>query len=240
MAKSVLEQQLQELEKLRKKGTVTEEEYQQRRTALVTAPTGLAQVPKSSSGAKGAFKFGMFGCLGIIGAIIAVIVVIVIIVVASAGGDDSTPASGGTSAAGGDVHVAFAANASGEVAPKGLGDKKVRVTILQTAADFAATNQFSKPAAGKKFYGVEVLVEASGKEAVTTLSFKLRDSKDLEYDPTIVVGGPGDALDFVFQLTPGGKKQGWVYFEIAKDATPKWLRADPNVFLANDIYFDVK
>ena len=234
MAKSVLAQQLEDLEKLRKKGTVTEEEYQQRRVALMTESTSLAGAVKSSSGAKGAFKIGMFGCLGIIGAVIAVIVLIVILVSASGGGGDDAPAGAG------DVRVPFATNATGEVAPKGNPDKKIRVTILQTADDIKPTNQFSKPAAGKKFYGVEVVVEASGKEATSAFGWKLRDSKDNEYDTAFVTGGPGDALDPLFQLTPGGKKQGWLYFEIAADAGPKWLRADPNPFLPNDLYFDVK
>jgi hypothetical protein len=39
-------------------------------------------------------------------------------------------------------------------------------------------------------------------------------------------------------LTPGGKKQGVVVFQIPEDAQPEWLRFDPNQFLRGDLCFD--
>jgi hypothetical protein len=243
--KTALEQQLEELEKLRVKGTVTEAEYTARRAAIMANPMlgSTFAVKEGGSGAKGIFKWGFFGCLGMIGAIIAVIVVIVVLVSVGSSGDDgpsasSTPGQVGTNK--GDVHVPFSANSAGEIAPEGNGNKKIRVTILQSADDVKSSNQFEKPATGKKFYGVEVVVQNVGSAEATTPMWKLRDSHDGEYEPTFFVGSSGTLLDTLGNLTPGGKKQGWIYFEIAADASPKWLRADPNPFLKNDLYFDVK
>ena len=146
-----------------------------------------------------------------------------------------------SASSGGDVRVALAINASGEIAPQGNDKKRLRVTILQISDDIHSTNQFSKPAAGKKWWGIEVVVQNVGSEEATSLDWNLRDSKDFEHDLAfLVIDGPGTALDPFYRLTPGGKKQGWVYFEFDADAQPKWVRADPNPFLKNDLYFDAK
>jgi hypothetical protein len=41
-------------------------------------------------------------------------------------------------------------------------------------------------------------------------------------------------------LTPDGKAEGWVAFEIPADAGVKWVRADPNFLIENDLYFDAR
>jgi hypothetical protein len=240
--KTELETQLDQLEKLRTKGTLTDEEYQARRQAIVASTSATIRVKEGGSGARGIFKWGFFGCMGMMAAIIAVIVVIAIAV--SAAGSDEKDASaakpGQVGTNKGDVHVPFAANASGEIAPDGNGNKKIKVTILQTADNIVSKNEFSNPAAGMKWWGVEVVVEDAGTAEVTSPDWKLRDTKDGEHDEAFVVDGPGPSLDPIFTLTPGGKKQGWVYFEIPADVGPKWLRADPNMFLKNDLYFDAQ
>ncbi|MBI2767242.1 MAG: DUF4352 domain-containing protein [Chloroflexi bacterium] len=240
--KTELEKQLEELDKLRAKGTLSDTEYEGARAAMVARTSATVQV-KGGAGAGGIFKWGFFGCIGMFAAIIAVIVVIAVAISAAAGGGDdgataAKPGQVGTNK--GDKHVPFAANASDEIAPDGNPNKKVRVTILQTADNIVSKNQFSKPAAGMKWYGVEVVVEDSGTAEVSSPDWKLRATNDGEYDRAFLVEGPGPDLDVIFTLTPGGKKQGWIYFEIPVDAGPKWLRADPNPFLKNDLYFDAK
>lgn len=239
MAKSTLEKQLEELEKLRQRGVLTDEEYAQRRAAVMSQPE--MQVVQGGSGIG---KFFKWGCLSILG-IFAMIFVLGIIAAAGSGDDDepnpnadraNTPGAVGTNP--GDVHAPLAANSTGEVA---LGDDddddRIRVTILQISDNVQSSNQFAQPAAGKKWWGVEVVVENVGTTEVTSPTWKLRDSQDGEHDTAFVVGA-GEPLDVLFNLTPGGKTQGWVYFEIPADASPKWLRADPNIFLRNDLYFD--
>ncbi|HEX6029977.1 MAG TPA: DUF4352 domain-containing protein [Tepidiformaceae bacterium] len=231
MAKSDLEKKLGELAGLKSRGVITEEEYESRRAALLS-DTSAGEEGQRRGG--GIFKWGMMGCLGIFAAIgLFVIVVIALLAAAVGGSADKVKDSGG------DVHVALAQGAVGEIAPESNGSKKTRVTILQIADGAQSNNQFSQPADGKKYWAVEVEVENVGTREVTSLDWKLRDSADTESDETFV-SGVGESLPPFYNLTPGGKQRGWVVFEIAADASPKWLRADPNIFLAHDLYFDAQ
>ncbi|MCZ2108540.1 MAG: DUF4352 domain-containing protein, partial [Dehalococcoidia bacterium] len=232
--KSDTERRLEEASNLHARGVISDEEYATRRAAIIAADNPAVSV---KSGGRGVFKGGFFGCLGVIAAIVAVVVVLMIIVAIGTGSDDdskgASPGQAGTNK--GDVHVVFAANASGVIAPEGNGNKRSKVTILQSEDAVKSTNEFVQPPAGKKWWGVRVEVENVGTAEVSSLEWKLRDSKDAEHDQALVVTA-GDRLDVLYTLTPGGKKQGWIYFEIDADATPKWLRADPNPFLKNVLY----
>lgn len=224
MAKpSNIERQLKELDKLQKKGILTEDEYASRRVAIMA---DTSEPDRAKRG--GAFRWGFMGCLGIMGAIVAVVAVIVVIAAISSGGDSSGVA---------DVHVTLAGGSSGAIAAEGNGGKKSKVTILDVKDPATSTNQFEQPAAGKKYVAVNVEVENVGTHEVTSLDWKLRDSKDQEHDEEFA-SGMGQALEPFYNLTPGGKTQGWIVFEIDSDAVIKWVRADPNPFLKNDLYFD--
>lgn len=223
MARSQIEKQLAELEKLRQRGKLTDDEYQSRRQAILA---------DTASKGSGPFKWGLLGCLGIFAAIaIALTILIVVLGAAMDSSGDDTPDTGG------DVRVTLEPGASGEIAPERNGSKRVKVTILQIVDGAESTNQFLSPTEGKKYWAVEVEVENVGTSEVSSPDWKLRDTTDVEHDRTFFQG-VGENLDVSFDLTPGGKLQGWVVFEIDLDAGPKWLRADPNVFLANDLYFD--
>ncbi len=91
----------------------------------------------------------------------------------------------------------------------------------------------------RRWWGVEVEVENIGTKEVNTPAWKLRDSADGEHEEVLILGAP-DRLRFTGDLTPGGKASGWVYFEIPVDVSPKWLRADPDIILKNDLYFDAR
>jgi len=240
VARSNLEKQLTDLDRLRSRGIVTDDEYQARRAALIAEPANVAASPRRGSIVGGAFKFGFLGCLGIMAAVVAILVVIGILL-AAAGSGDSDDGDGGPGDVGtnpGDVHVPLAVGSSGEIAPERNGSKRSRVTILGIADNVTTGSTFVRPAAGQKWWGVEVVVENVGTSEVNAITWKLRDSNDGEHDEAFVVGA-GQALDRIYNLTPGGKAQGWVFFQIPAGAAPKWLRADPNIFLANDLYFDV-
>ncbi len=236
-----LEDQLKEIDRLRDRGVLTDAEHESRRAAVLNAPGAPAK--EGGSAAKGFFKFGFFGCLGIIGAFVALGILIVIIAVAAGGGDDGGSPAGQPGAVGtnkGDVHVPLAAGTAGEIAPEGNGGNRTKVTILQVVDNVPSTNSFLQPAEGKKWWGIEVEVENVGTKEVTSLDWKLRDSQDFEHDRAIITGAAGEDLEVLYNLTPGARQRGWVYFEIAMDATPKWVRADPNPFLKNDLYFDAE
>jgi hypothetical protein len=194
------------------------------------------------SGVGTALKWGCGGAVAL--------VVLLGVVVAVAGGKKGTGTStgsasqtGGTGAAvgtnRGDVHVPLAVGASGEIAPAGNDNKRSRVTILQIVDNAVSSNRFEQPQQGKKFWAVQVEHQNVGTAEVNSLDWKLRDSKDTEVDRKIVLG-LGEMLDVAYTLTPGGKRTGWVVFEIDSDAQPRWLRADPNPFLRNDLYFDAQ
>jgi hypothetical protein len=236
MAKaSMTEQLLDELDGLLAKRRITQEEYDARRAAIMS---GAVQAPQSSKGSRrgGIFKWGFLGCLGIF-AVVGLLVIVILIALAAAVSDSSDK----TADSGGDVHVTLANGAVGEIAPEANGSKKSRVTVVQFVDNVQSTNQFLQPQTGKKWVGFEVIVENVGSKQVSSLDWTLRDSKDLEHGREFVTAAEGANVDVVYSdLSPGGKKQGWVYFTVDADATVKWLRADPNPFLANDLYFDVR
>ncbi len=234
---SELEKQLKELEKSQKKGILSEEEYQQRRAALIA---NGAHRPVNA-GKSGPLKWGFMGCLGIIGAFSFVIVLIVVIAASSGGGGDDENDDIPAAAEERDVRVALTVDSTGTIFPDANDDKKSKVTILQIVDGAESANQFLQPAEGKKYYAIEVVVENVGTKEVSSLDWKMRDSSDNELEREYVSGVGGTELDLVYSdLTPGGKKQGWVVFEIDAAATAKWIRADPNPFLKNDLYFDAQ
>lgn len=235
-----LEDQLKEIDRLHQRGILTDEEHQARRAAVLST-TGTP-ASEGGSGAKGFFKFGLIGCLGVIGAFVALGIVVAIIAAAAGGGDDGSPGgqAGVVGTNKGDVHVALVAGSTGEIAPEGNGERRTRVIILQVVDNVESTNQFLQPADGKKWWGIEVEVQNVGTKEVTSLDWKLRTSDDFEHDRAVATGAPGEELEFFYNLTPGAKQRGWVYFEIDAKATAKWVRADPNPFLKNDLYFDAE
>lgn len=205
-----------------------------------TFAAGAPPVPVTTKKGGGFGRFLMFGCGGLIG----LVVLILIIVAATSGGGgsdtdtkastDSTPGQTGTNT--GDVHVPLTEGSSGVIAPERNDNKKSKVIILAIRDNATSTNQFSRPAEGKKYWAVQVEVENVGTAEVTGLDWKLRDSKNQEVSQSFVAG-IGESLQSG-TLTPGGKTTGWLIFQIDTDASPKWLRADPNPFLKNDLYFD--
>jgi hypothetical protein len=80
--KSALESQLEELDELKAKGTITDDELQSRRTALLSA------VPAEEKKRGGCMRWGFGGCL-VIFAVIGVLVVGLVILVSVAVSNDS-------------------------------------------------------------------------------------------------------------------------------------------------------
>ncbi|WP_322819708.1 DUF4352 domain-containing protein [Tepidiforma sp.] len=237
MPKTPTEKLLQELEQLKSRGLITDDEYAERRQAIIT---GQVQAPPEKSGG-GLFKKLGIGC----GALVGILIVIGIVVAAAGGGGsgdqssdtaaERTPGSGSA-----DVRVTLAQGAVGEVAPGGDASRKSRVTVVRIMDPVVSTNQFSQPKAGMRWIGFEVIHENIGTKEIGSLDWKLRDTNDGEHDIDII--GPVvemPDLDPVYSdLTPGGKKQGWIYFQVPEGAGIAWLRADPNIFAKGDLYFD--
>ena len=229
-----LERDLRELDRLKDRGVVTEEEYWQRRSALLTA----GPAPVVAQQKRGGFLRSIgIGCGVLVLAAIALIVVIAL--VGGGGDDDDTTAAGGSGTQQGDVRVPLAQGSSGTIAPERNPNKRTKVTILEIQDGARSTSQFAQPPAGKKYYAVQVELENVGTEEVTTLAWKLRDTKDVEVDRSFATG-IDPRLDQPNAMTPGAKTSGWVVFTIDADAGPKWLRTDPNFILKNDLYFEAQ
>ena len=187
---------------------------------------------------KGICKCGFVGCLGAVGAVFVLLLVVIVVIALAVGStedDDGIPGQVGTNS--GDEHVSLAVGTLGEIFPDGNSGKRSRITILQIDDQVESDNAFSQPSDGKKWWWVEIEVENVGTKEVTSPTWKLRDSDDGEHDEAFVVGA-GEPLDVLFDLTPGGKTKGWIFFEIPEGVSAKWLRAGPNFLLKNDLYFD--
>ena len=228
-----LEHDLRELDRLKDRGVITEEEYQQRRSALLTAGPAPVVVQQKRGGLLRALGVG---CAVIV---LAGIVFIVLIALIARGGDDDDATAVGPGTQQGDVRIPLAQGSAGTIAPDGNPNKRTRVTILDLRDGATSTNQFAQPPAGKKYYAVQVELENVGTEEVTALTWKFRDTKDVEVDRAFVAG-IDPRLDQPNAMTPGAKTSGWVVFTIDADAAPKWLRADPNSILKNDLYFEAQ
>jgi hypothetical protein len=88
MAKSELEKKLGELNALRAKGVVTDEEYDSRRSALL-ADTA-APLAQGGSKAGGIFKWGLLGCLGMFAAVGLLFIVVIALIAAAVGAQRTT------------------------------------------------------------------------------------------------------------------------------------------------------
>jgi len=239
---SDIETQLEQVDHLFANGKISDEEHRTARAAILAGTATPNPARRGGSTKKVIFKWGAFGCLGMVGAVLASLIAMALIVALAKSGDDDDSASAQPGQVGtnkGDIHVDFAVNASATIAPEGEPKRTIRVTIVQSADNATSSNALVKPSPGMKWWGVEVLVENVGTAEVSSPVWKLRDTTDFEHERTTVAGAEKN-LDVLYNLTPGGKAQGWVYFEMPVDASPKWIRVDPNGLRKNDLYFDVK
>lgn len=223
-----LEKQLKDLERLKDKGTITDDEYQSRRSAIMSDPNAGQQGSRRG----GIFKWGLLGCLGIF-AVIGIIVVgaIALIAVALSGGSSSLSNLK-------DTHAAFAQGGSGEV--ETAGDVKNRVTIDGITDPVVSTNQFEQPQAGNHYITIALTIENVGERETTGMDVKLRTTDGTEYDQTFVSGVGASDLNTYQNLTSGGKTTAIVAFEVQDGSTIQWLKFDPNPFANGDLYFDAQ
>ena len=218
-----LENRLKELDKLKSKGTITEDEYQTRRAAIMsdTAP------PEQKRG--GILRWGLIGCLGMFAAVGVVVVGIVVLIIVAVG--SSSDLAGRD-----DVRVSFAEGSSGTV--ETAGDVKNRVTIDSIIDPAISDNQFSQPADGFHYLTIAMTIENAGERETTGGTFTLRTTDGFEYDQTFVSGIGASDLNFLQGLTSGGKTTAVVAFEVPDESRVEWLKFDPNPFAAGDLYFD--
>ncbi|MDP9236748.1 MAG: DUF4352 domain-containing protein [Chloroflexota bacterium] len=218
-----LKDRLKEVDQLKRDGTITDEEHQTRRAAILS---DTSSAPEKEKG-EGIFKWGLIGCLGIFAVIGVLFFGLIVFIVAAFGGFLRESK---------DVHVAFADGSSGTV--KTAGDVTHRVTIGKITDPARSTNAFEQPTPGEHYLTVSVVLENVGKTETHGGQFKLRTVDGTEYDATFVSGVGASNLNSFQTLTSGGKTDAVLAFEVADGQRVQWLKFDPNPFAKGDLYFD--
>ncbi len=185
-----------------------------------------------------AFRFGFFGCFGVLAAGAVLIGVLVLVVALGSGGDDeprvvSSPAAGqtttGVEATGGD-EAGEPLGARQNPAPIGTALEaggwvvKVEEVVPDATEQVLAENMFNDPPAeGRQFLMARVTVQYAGDEEPVTLigapfEFSLFGSRGVEYtrfdDSCGVVP---DELDFFKELYKGGAVSGNLCWSVPSD-----------------------
>jgi hypothetical protein len=215
---------LDEAQKLLTKGLITEDEYEQRRQAILADTSA-----EKGSVAGGILKWGGIGCLSIIGGFVLLVVLIVVIIAVAAGG-------GGNGIGGDDVRASFAEGSSGEVST--AGGVKNKVTITKITDPATSNNQFEQPQPGYHYTTVAVTIENTGERETTGVDVILRATDGTEYNNTFLSGVGATDLNQWQSLTSGGRTDAVLAFEVKDGTEVEWLKFDPNTFAKGDLYFD--
>ncbi len=133
----------------------------------------------------------------------------------------------------GEVRIRLTPGASASVA---TNDVSHRVTVVKFT-DNAPAPQNRPPKSGNKYVTLEVVVENLGaKEGSVGGSWLYRAQDGTEIDKTY---NSSFGLNVAGEtLTPGGKKQGFVVWEVPTGVAVKWLRYRAT-YDKGEIYFDV-
>lgn len=220
-----LKDRLKELDRLKKSRTITDDEYQTRRAAVLS---DTSYVPDKSRG-DGIFRWSLLGCLGVFAVVGILVVGLIVVVVFGIGGAGSDVK---------DVHVAYAEGSSGTVTT--VANVKNNVTITKITDPAQSANPFEQPGAGKHYLSIAVTIQNVGISETTGGDFKLRETDGTEYGNTFVSGVGASDLAFLKGLTSGGRTDAVIAFEVADGQKVQWLRFDPNPFAKGDLYFDAK
>ena len=217
-----LEDRLKELDKLKSNGTITEDEYETRRAAIMSDTS-----PPEKGG--GIFRWGLIGCGGILAALgLFVLVIIVLIIVAVGSSSDLTSLE--------DTHVPFEEGSSGTVETAGGVTNKVTIDTITDPA--ISDSQFEQPADEFHYLTIAVTIENVGDNETTGGDVILRTTDGFEYDLAFVSGVGASDLNSLSGLTSGGKTTSVLAFEVPNESTVEWLKFDPNPFAKGDLYFD--
>jgi Domain of unknown function (DUF4352) len=181
-----------------------------------------------------------FGCLGIV----AIFVLVVIGVAVSGSKANSTV---NTTAAG--THAARAAAGASSAAskPAGVGDAidlsdssgdKIAVTMVKTDANAAATDGFSTPPAGDKYYGVQVQIKDVGSIAWSdspSNCMVVKDGKGQQFQTDIVQSiSSGSLMSATVNLAAGDSALGWIVFDVLTGNTMTAVQFTPDSGTSSD------
>jgi len=146
----------------------------------------------------------------------------------------SRPSS--TSADVSDIHVPAVSGTTAVTFDKD-DSNTTKISFVRLLDPAKSTNQFEQPAAGNKYVALEVIVEniGNGDVYLSTSPYILRATDGFEYHGT-TESGVGQPIS-IDRLTAGGKRQGFVVFEIPLAARTQFVRYKPDV-TKYAVYFD--
>lgn len=224
-----IEKQLKELQRLKEKGVITEEEYHQARRNVVAAE---GEAKRATGVVGGMFKWGAIGCLSVIGGGILLFLLAIVLIAVVIGGASADLKDGHGTFVDGSVAVAETA-----------GDAKVQVTMNKVTDPAISTKQSEQPSPGHHYLTVAVTIQNVAESETSAGRATLRTFDGTEYEPVFVSALGADDLSLVtggYRLTSGGTRDGIIAFEVLDGAQIQWLKFDPNPFAKGDVYFDAK
>lgn len=148
----------------------------------------------------------------------------------------SPPKTSSATAATEDIHLPAVAGSTGTIVDTAGGTGTITfVRILDPAP---SNNQFEQPKPGNKYIGFEIVVQNIGAKDVylSTSPYLLRATDGFEY-PGETESGVGQSIS-AEKLSPGGKRQGFVVFEVPTTAKTKFIRYKPSS-VSFGVYFDL-
>jgi hypothetical protein len=95
----------------------------------------------------------------------------------------------------------------------------VAVTVTQVATTVKATDDFSVPSAGHRFYAVQFVlkpsVDGEGYDDAPSNGAKVVDSEGQQYDASIATDTTaGVSFPVAVRVSPGALSKGWIVFEV--------------------------
>jgi hypothetical protein len=130
--------------------------------------------------------------------------------------------AGGSSASSSSAAPAAPAKIGGSIALTGMnGDEKLTVTLVKVADPAKGDDEFSQPAAGKRWVAVQIRITDTAGAAYSdspSNGAKLIDAQGQQYDDTFGNTTLGPAMDGSVKLAPGQSTLGVIVFEVPADA----------------------
>lgn len=103
----------------------------------------------------------------------------------------------------------------------GANDAKIAVKLSKVIPTAKSAAEFINPSAGKRFYGIELVLKNNGQnpyEDAPMNGAKIVDDEGQQYSPTIVDLQGGVPLNGTVTISPGDVRKGLIGFEVPKQA----------------------
>ena len=216
---SEIEERLRELQQLRANETITEEEYRDRREAILDQ---LARVEAPSTKGLNALQ-RVYLILGVM-ALVTIALFIGFWVFSVVVAVFSTWTGTGTSSMAGSIST-YQAPSSSQVNNEGIG---AQVTIEWIGDPAISATGEGEASTGKRYIAIQMAVENVGQRDLKAADFRLRTWDGDEFEPKPVPDIGASDLGFLKNVLIGERRAGVIAFEVPEGAAVQWLRFRSN------------